>query len=111
MSSRSPIFPHSTWEEDRHTIAQANIGLDADLKITEELVSNARGTGNFVLVNRAEVDFVDVGPKQLVSVAASLVPFLEHDGCGTLLARRNGSASRCRCWLPRLRWSGPVWKA
>jgi len=46
--------------------------------ITEDLV-NARRQGNFVLVNRAEVDYIDVSPKQLVSVAASLVPFLEHD--------------------------------
>ena len=44
-------FYLSAWEEDRHTIAQANIELDENLKITEELV-NARRTGNFVLVNR-----------------------------------------------------------
>jgi DNA-directed RNA polymerase subunit beta len=81
-------FYLSAWEEDRHTIAQANIELDENLKITEELV-NARRTGNFVLVNRAEVDYVDVSPKQLVSVAASLVPFLEHDDANRALMGAN----------------------
>src|ERR1700743_3558890 len=71
-------FYLSAWEEDRHTIAQANIKFNEEGVITEELV-NARRQGNFVLVNRSEVDFIDVSPKQLVSVAASLVPFLEHD--------------------------------
>src|ERR1035438_10719908 len=71
-------FYLSAWEEDRHTIAQANIELDDKGRIAGELV-NARKAGNFVLVNRDEVDYVDVSPKQLVSVAASLVPFLEHD--------------------------------
>ena len=69
-------FYLSAWEEDKHTIAQANIEFNAEGVITEDLV-NARRQGNFVLVNRAEVDYIDVSPKQLVSVAASLVPFLE----------------------------------
>ena len=56
--------------------------------ITEELV-NARRQGNFVLVNRAEVDYIDVSPKQLVSVAASLVPFLEHDDANRALMGAN----------------------
>ena len=50
-------FYLSAWEEDRHTIAQANIDLDADLNITEDLV-NARKQGNFVLVPNSEVDYV-----------------------------------------------------
>ena len=66
-------FYLSAWEEDRHIIAQANVELDDKGRITAELV-NARKAGNFVLVNRDEVDYVDVSPKQLVSVAASLVP-------------------------------------
>ncbi len=81
-------FYLSAWEEDRHTIAQANIELDAEGNITEELV-NARRQGNFVLVDRAEVDYVDVSPKQLVSVAASLVPFLEHDDANRALMGAN----------------------
>jgi len=81
-------FYLSAWEEDRHTIAQANIDLDEKGHITEELV-NARRQGNFVLVNRDEVDYVDVSPKQLVSVAASLVPFLEHDDANRALMGAN----------------------
>src|SRR5271154_6066351 len=81
-------FYLSAWEEDRHTIAQANIDLDEQGHITEELV-NARRQGNFVLVNRSEVDYVDVSPKQLVSVAASLVPFLEHDDANRALMGAN----------------------
>jgi len=81
-------FYLSAWEEDRHTIAQANITLDAEGHIMDELV-NARRQGNFVLVPRAEVDYVDVSPKQLVSVAASLVPFLEHDDANRALMGAN----------------------
>ncbi len=81
-------FYLSAWQEDRHTIAQANIELDAEGKITEDLV-NARRMGNFVLVPKAEVDYVDVSPKQLVSVAASLVPFLEHDDANRALMGAN----------------------
>ena len=81
-------FYLSAWEEDRHTIAQANVELDANGNIVEELV-NARRQGNFVLVNRGEVDYIDVSPKQLVSVAASLVPFLEHDDANRALMGAN----------------------
>src|ERR1700734_3588572 len=81
-------FYLSAWEEDRHTIAQANIELDAKLKIVQDVV-DARRQGNFVLVNKSEVDYVDVSPKQLVSVAASLVPFLEHDDANGALMGAN----------------------
>ncbi|MDR3723983.1 MAG: DNA-directed RNA polymerase subunit beta [Terracidiphilus sp.] len=81
-------FYLSAWEEDKHTIAQANIEFDADGNITEDLV-NARRQGNFVLVNKTEVDYIDVSPKQLVSVAASLVPFLEHDDANRALMGAN----------------------
>src|ERR1700684_4455470 len=81
-------FYLSAWEEDKHTIAQANIEFNAEGVITEDLV-NARRQGNFVLVNRAEVDYIDVSPKQLVSVAASLVPFLEHDDANRALMGAN----------------------
>src|SRR6201747_621053 len=81
-------FYLSAWEEDRHTIAQANVELDADLNIVEDLV-NARKQGNFVLVNKSDVDYVDVSPKQLVSVAASLVPFLELDDANRALMGAN----------------------
>jgi DNA-directed RNA polymerase subunit beta len=81
-------FYLSAWEEDRHTIAQANIELDEHLNIVQDVV-DARRQGNFVLVNKAEVDYVDVSPKQLVSVAASLVPFLEHDDANRALMGAN----------------------
>ncbi|ADW67996.1 DNA-directed RNA polymerase subunit beta [Granulicella tundricola] len=81
-------FYLSAWEEDRHTIAQANIQLDEQLNIVQDIV-DARRQGNFVLVNKAEVDYVDVSPKQLVSVAASLVPFLEHDDANRALMGAN----------------------
>jgi DNA-directed RNA polymerase subunit beta len=81
-------FYLSAWEEDKHTIAQANIEFNDEGVITEDLV-NARRQGNFVLVNRADVDYIDVSPKQLVSVAASLVPFLEHDDANRALMGAN----------------------
>src|ERR1700678_1849295 len=81
-------FYLSAWEEDRHTIAQANIELDAKLNIVWDVVEPRR-QGNFVLVNKSEVDYVDVSPKQVVSVAASLVPFLEHDDANRALMGAN----------------------
>ena len=81
-------FYLSAWEEDRHTIAQANIELDDHRHIVQDIV-DARRQGNFVLVNKSEVDYVDVSPKQLVSVAASLVPFLEHDDANRALMGAN----------------------
>ncbi|HEV8524037.1 MAG TPA: DNA-directed RNA polymerase subunit beta [Terriglobales bacterium] len=81
-------FYLSAWEEDRHVIAQANVELDERGRIVGELV-NARKAGNFVLVSQEEVDYIDVSPKQLVSVAASLVPFLEHDDANRALMGAN----------------------
>ncbi len=55
-------FYLSAWEEDKHTIAQANIEFNEEGQITEDLV-NARRQGNFVLVNRGDVDYIDVSPE------------------------------------------------
>jgi DNA-directed RNA polymerase subunit beta len=96
-------FYLSAWEEDRHTIAQANVELDDKGRIVAELV-NARKAGNFVLVSRDEVDYVDVSPKQLVSVAASLVPFLEHDDANRALM----GANMQRQSVPLLRAQAPI---
>src|SRR5437667_6346959 len=96
-------FYLSAWEEDRHVIAQANIELDDKGRLVQELV-NARKSGNFVLVSRDEVDFVDVSPKQLVSVAASLVPFLEHDDANRALM----GANMQRQSVPLLRAEAPI---
>src|SRR6478672_8122724 len=96
-------FYLSAWEEDRHTIAQANVELDDKGRIVGDLV-NARKAGNFVLVSRDEVDYIDVSPKQLVSVAASLVPFLEHDDANRALM----GANMQRQSVPLLRAQAPI---
>jgi len=74
-------------EEDRHTIAQANIELDDKGRIAGELV-NARKAATSCCASRRS-GYVDVSPKQLVSVAASLVPFLEHDDANRALMGAN----------------------
>jgi DNA-directed RNA polymerase subunit beta len=78
----------SAWEEDKYIIAQANVGLDEKGKITAELV-NARQAGDFVLKHVGEIEYMDVSPKQLVSVAASLIPFLENDDANRALMGSN----------------------
>ncbi|MGH9601231.1 MAG: DNA-directed RNA polymerase subunit beta, partial [Terriglobales bacterium] len=96
-------FYQSAWEEDKHVIAQANVEIDERGRIISELV-NARKAGNFVLVSRDDVDYVDVSPKQLVSVAASLVPFLEHDDANRALM----GANMQRQSVPLLRAEAPL---
>ena len=78
----------SAWEEDKYIIAQANVKLEDYVRIVNELV-NARKQGNFVLIHRDEVEYMDVSPKQLVSVAASLIPFLENDDANRALMGSN----------------------
>src|SRR5262249_15434426 len=78
----------SAWEEDKWTVAQANVELDEKGRIVPDL-SNARQAGNFVLKSRDEVEYIDVSPKQLVSVAASLIPFLENDDANRALMGSN----------------------
>ncbi|MBZ5607982.1 MAG: DNA-directed RNA polymerase subunit beta [Acidobacteriia bacterium] len=78
----------SAWEEDKYIIAQANVQLDEKGRIVNDLV-NARQAGNFVLKHRDEIEYMDVSPKQLVSVAASLIPFLENDDANRALMGSN----------------------
>jgi len=78
----------SAWEEDKYTIAQANVELDETGRIVVDLC-NARQAGNFVLKHRDEIEYIDVSPKQLVSVAASLIPFLENDDANRALMGSN----------------------
>src|SRR5471032_2885915 len=78
----------SAWEEDKWTIAQANVQLDEKGRIVPDL-SNARQAGNFVFKPRDEIEYIDVSPKQLVSVAASLIPFLENDDANRALMGSN----------------------
>jgi len=96
-------FYLSAWEEDKYVVAQANVSIDERLKITTELV-NCRQAGNFVLKSRDEVDYVDVSPKQLVSVAASLIPFLENDDANRALMGSNMQ----RQAVPLIRGEAPL---
>jgi DNA-directed RNA polymerase subunit beta len=81
-------FYLSAWEEDQYVIAQANAKVDAQGNLVEERV-NARQAGNFLLTPRDTIQFIDVSPKQLVSVAASLIPFLENDDANRALMGSN----------------------
>jgi DNA-directed RNA polymerase subunit beta len=78
----------SATEEMRHTVAQANATLDADGNLVNELVTT-RQSGDYTLAPREQVDLIDVSPKQLVSVAASLIPFLENDDANRALMGSN----------------------
>ena len=78
----------SAMEESRYTVAQANAPVDARGRFTEEMVV-CRHAGDVSLVPAAKVDFMDVSPKQLVSVAAALIPFLENDDANRALMGSN----------------------
>ena len=81
-------FYLSAWEEDRYVIAQANARLDDDGNLVDERI-NSRQAGDFLLSPRENIQFIDVSPKQLVSVAASLIPFLENDDANRALMGSN----------------------
>ena len=78
----------SATEEMRHTVAQANAELDEDGRFVEELISS-RQAGDFTLNPVDAIDLIDVSPKQLVSVAAALIPFLENDDANRALMGSN----------------------
>ncbi len=78
----------SATEEMRHTIAQANAELDSEGRLTADLIET-RQSGEFMLNPADVVDLIDVSPKQLVSVAASLIPFLENDDANRALMGSN----------------------
>ena len=78
----------SAIEEEKYTIAQANSKLNKDGSFVEELVA-CRKNLNFELSNRDNIDYIDVSPKQLVSVAAALIPFLENDDANRALMGSN----------------------
>ena len=78
----------SATEEMRHTIAQANAQLDAKGKFINDLAST-RKSGEYTLQPPSNIDYIDVSPKQLVSVAASLIPFLENDDANRALMGSN----------------------
>src|SRR6187549_1274786 len=78
----------SAMEESRYTVAQANATIDARGKFTEDLIV-CRHAGDVLMVQREKVDYMDVSPKQLVSVAAALIPFLENDDANRALMGSN----------------------
>ncbi len=78
----------SAMEEAKYTIAQANATIDSRGRITDELVS-CRKHLDFMMTTPDQVEFIDVSPKQLVSVAAALVPFLENDDANRALMGSN----------------------
>jgi DNA-directed RNA polymerase subunit beta len=93
----------SAIEEDRYIIAQANAEVTPDGHFVRELIS-ARSGGEFVLAPPTEINYMDVSPKQLVSVAASLIPFLENDDANRALMGSNMQ----RQAVPLLRTEAPL---
>ncbi|MGH7768300.1 MAG: DNA-directed RNA polymerase subunit beta, partial [Candidatus Binatia bacterium] len=93
----------SALEEEDHVIAQANAPIDNRGAFTADLVSSRKG-GEFVMARPEEVDFMDVSPNQLVSVAASLIPFLENDDANRALMGSNMQ----RQAVPLLRTEAPL---
>ena len=76
-------------EEDRHVVAQANSPIDDKGKFTEERVLVRRKGGEVEFVSATEVDYMDVSPRQMVSVATAMIPFLEHDDANRALMGAN----------------------
>src|SRR5881398_2231826 len=93
----------SALEEEEHTIAQANAPLDARGHFTADLISSRIG-GEFTMVTPDKVEFMDVSPNQLVSVAASLIPFLENDDAN----RAPMGSNMQRQAVPLLRTRSPL---
>ena len=90
-------------EEEKFIIAQANAPLDDEGRLASDLVS-ARHRGEFLMIERDKVQLMDVSPTQLVSVSASLIPFLEHDDANRALMGSNMQ----RQAVPLLRTSSPI---
>ncbi len=93
----------SALEEEDHVIAQANAPIDGRGNFTVDLVSSRKG-GEFVMARPEEINFMDVSPNQLVSVAASLIPFLENDDANRALMGSNMQ----RQAVPLLRTEAPL---
>jgi DNA-directed RNA polymerase subunit beta len=96
-------FYLTAWEEEKYVIAQANAEVDDDGNFVDERVI-ARAGGDFVTVEKGRVEYMDISPKQLVSVAAALIPFLEHDDANRALMGSNMQ----RQAVPLLRSDSPI---
>ena len=95
----------SAIEEGRYIIAQANATIDADGKLSDELVSS-REAGETILVTPERVQYMDVATGQVVSVAASLIPFLEHDDANRALMGANMQRQAVPCLRPEKAFVG-----
>ena len=93
----------SAMEEGRYTIAQANEPIDGKNKFINDLVSSRKG-GEFVMSMQSDIEFIDVSPKQLVSVATALIPFLENDDANRALMGSN----MMRQAVPLIRSEAPL---
>ncbi len=93
----------SAIEEGQYVIAQANADLDKNNKFVDDLVS-VRHNNEFTLANPSDIQYMDVSPRQIVSVAASLIPFLEHDDANRALMGSNMQ----RQAVPTLRAEAPL---
>ena len=103
-----PVWePHcfylTAWEEEKYNIAQANAPVDEKGRFIREVVS-ARHMGNFKLIPRDQIGYIDVSPKQLVSLSTALIPFLEHDDANRALMGSNMQ----RQAVPLLRPEAPL---
>jgi DNA-directed RNA polymerase subunit beta len=96
-------FYLTAWEEEKYVIAQANAQVDGKGFFRDDRVS-ARAGGDFITVERSRVEYMDISPKQLVSVAAALIPFLEHDDANRALMGSNMQ----RQAVPLLRSDSPI---
>ena len=93
----------SAIEESQFIIAQANSELDKNNKFTDELIS-VRHKNEFTLASAEDIEYMDVSPRQIVSVAAALIPFLEHDDANRALMGSNMQ----RQAVPTLRAEAPL---
>ncbi len=89
----------SAIEESQYVIAQANAKVDAKGRLTDELVS-CRNRNEFMLSSADKIQYMDVAPSQIVSVAASLIPFLEHDDANRALMGSNMQRQAVPCLRP-----------
>src|SRR6478672_7201176 len=96
-------FYLSAWDEEKYIIAQANARLDEEGFFVQDRIISRAG-GDFITVERDRIDYMDISPKQLVSVAAALIPFLENDDANRALMGSNMQ----RQAVPLLRSDSPI---
>jgi len=96
-------FYLSAWDEEKYIIAQANARTDETGNFVQDRIISRAG-GDFISVERDRIDYMDISPKQLVSVAAALIPFLENDDANRALMGSNMQ----RQAVPLLRSDSPI---